>query len=600
VSPARRLFSRATPYRAAFAASVVAAVIGSTLDGVTLSLLIPFLRLLFGADTGIAAVPTTVERVLDWLTAGLLHPGDRAAALRNVVLLILGMVAVKNAALYAASAFGQYVQEGVARDLRTDLYAALQRLGLDSLTRMKSGQLSTRIVADADAVKDVVGTALVNTVQRAALVVVYLAILFSLAARLTLVTLALAPIVVLVTRPILRRVRAGYYAALESRGELAAEVAERLDGARLVKAHGAERYERGRFAELAGRHFRAMLSAQRWAGLASPMSETLGAGVIVLLLVLASGGAIGGTASRPEMFMAFLVVSLRLLPPVKGLAQFPAAAAHGLGAARRVFELLDRPAEDVDPPDARPFPGLADAIVLRDVWVRYEGERWALHGIDLRIERGEVVALVGPSGAGKSTLADLLPRFVEPSRGEILMDGVPLSRFSRRTVRRAMGIVSQHTVLFHDTVRHNIAYGEEAGASDRAVEETARAANAHGFIERLPNGYDTIVGERGMRLSGGERQRIAIARALLRDPPILILDEATSNLDPESERLVQGAILHLLRNRTVLIIAHRLSTVAHAHRIVVLDGGRIVEQGRHDDLIRAGGVYQRLHTVEPA
>jgi subfamily B ATP-binding cassette protein MsbA len=270
-------------------------------------------------------------------------------------------------------------------------------------------------------------------------------------------------------------------------------------------------------------------------------------------------------------------------------------AEGSLQAAARLFELLDREPDDVDPPDAPDFPGLRDRIELEGVWVAYEGEQWVLRDVDLAIERGQVLALVGPSGAGKSTLVDLLPRFVEPKRGRVLVDGVPVTMYARQSLRRSLGIVSQHTVIFNDTVRNNIAYGDQSGASDEAVEDAARAANAHGFVERLPQGYETLLGERGMRLSGGERQRIAIARALLRDPPILILDEATSNLDPESERLVQSAIARLLRDRTVLVIAHRLSTVVRADEIVVLDRGQVVERGRHDELIAAGGVYQRLH-----
>ena len=223
-----------------------------------------------------------------------------------------------------------------------------------------------------------------------------------------------------------------------------------------------------------------------------------------------------------------------------------------------------------------------------------------LEGLRLRVGEGEVVAIVGPSGAGKSTLVDLLPRFIEPARGAVLIDGYPIAGYSRRSLRHAMGIVSQQTVIFNDTVRANIAYGDEAGASQPAVEAAARAANAHGFIERLPHGYDTVLGERGARLSGGERQRIALARAVFRDPPILILDEATSALDSESERLAQEAVQRLLEHRTVLVIAHRLATVARADRIVVLNGGRIAEQGRHADLVAAGGLYQRLHGMELA
>jgi subfamily B ATP-binding cassette protein MsbA len=318
--------------------------------------------------------------------------------------------------------------------------------------------------------------------------------------------------------------------------------------------------------------------------------------VLVLLLVLSGLG--GGAGLRPELFVTFVAVTLRLLSPMKALAQFPALMAEALAAADRVFAVLDRPPEDADPADALTFHGFGDALEFRGVWVAYEPGEWALRDVTLRIAPGEVVAIVGPSGAGKSTLVDLLPRFVEPTRGAVLADGVPLGRYSRRSLRAALGIVGQGTVLFNDTVRANIAYGDRADASDAAIEAAARAANAHAFIERLRAGYDTVLGERGERLSGGERQRIAIARALLRDPPVLILDEATAALDAEAEREVQQAVARLMAGRTVLMIAHRLATIRGADRIVVLEGGRVVETGSHEALVAAGGLYGRLHELQ--
>ncbi len=594
-----RLFEFARPYTGTLIASFIAAVIASTLDGFMFTLLIPFLSLLFGnTDSLVTETPTVVERVLNDLV-GFALQGDPSTALRNVVLIILGTVAVKNLAAYAGGSLGAYVQEGIAKDLRMAFYSHVQKFELGFFQKVKGGQLVSRIVADIDQVRQLVGATLVSAVQNAILVSVYLAILILLSWRLALLTLLIAPAIALTMRPILHRIRERMKQALEDRGELTAVVSETIEGARLMKAHGAEAYERRRFEGVATRYFRGLVTARRFAVLAHPVSETMGAGVVLLLLMAGVlGGTVAGTGMRPELFIVFMGITLRLLPPVKALSQFPANAEMSLVAADRVFEIMDQEAGDVDQPGATAFPGLQHEITLVNVWAAYDPGAWVLQDVNMRVRAGQVVAIVGPSGAGKSTLVDLLPRFMDAARGDVLIDGVSVSKYSRRSLRRAMGIVSQHTVIFNDSVRANIAYGDQEDASDEAVRAAAAAANAHQFIERLPQGYDTILGERGMRLSGGERQRISIARALLRDPPILILDEATSALDTVAERLVQGAIARLLENRTVLVIAHRLSTVVRADQIVVLDGGRLVERGRHDELAAAGGLYQRLHSLE--
>ena len=387
------------------------------------------------------------------------------------------------------------------------------------------------------------------------MVVVYAAILFSLSWRLTLVTVLVAPAIAIVFRPILRRVRALFAEAVDARGELTALLNETLRGAKEVKAYAAEGYERRRFGAALTRFVRSNLKARGLAALPSPLSETLAAGVLVLLLLAGAWLAVGGQALRPELVVTYLAVALRLLSPVKHIAQFPAFAEQALAGASRVFDILDRPLDDTDPPSAKAFPGLRDAIEFRDVWFAYREDDWVLKGANLTVRRGEVVAIVGHSGAGKSTLVDLLPRFIDPIRGAVLLDGVPTTEYSRQSLRRALGLVSQETIVFNDTVWANIAYGEDVDHD--AIVEAARAANAHEFIERLPRGYETRIGERGTLLSGGERQRIAVARALLRDPPILMLDEATSALDSTSERQVQEAITHLMENRTVLVVAHR-------------------------------------------
>jgi subfamily B ATP-binding cassette protein MsbA len=585
-------------YAGVLSVTFIAAVVGSVLDGFTLALLIPFLKVVFETANQLVDAVTGVERILD-AVIGFAVTENRSASVRNVVLIILLAIALKNVAVYVTAALGAYVQEGVARDMRQYLYAHTQHLGLGFFQRMKGGQLISRMIADIDQACRIVSAALVSAVQNVALVAIYLAILFSLSWRLTLITLVLAPAIAIIMRPIQHRIRLRMSMALHDRGEVAAIVSETVEGARLVKAYGAESYERRRFAVAAGHYFDGVVKAQRLAALAHPISETLGAAVVLLLVVIGFSLGVGGNEGmRPESFIPFVVIALRLVSPVKALAQFPMHAEMSLAAADRVFEIVDEHPVDVESEDAGTLPGFEHDIEFHDVWFAYEPGAWVLKGVTLKVRRGEVLAIVGASGAGKSTLVDLLPRFVEPSRGQILIDGVAISEYSRGSLRRAMGIVSQHTVIFNDTVRANIAYGEQEGAVWGAVEAAARAANAHEFVERLPQGYDTVLGERGMRLSGGERQRIAIARALLRDPPMLILDEATSALDIDAENLVQEAIGRLLENRTVFVIAHRLSTVAIADQIVVLEQGRLVEHGRHDELVAAGGVYQRLHRLE--
>jgi subfamily B ATP-binding cassette protein MsbA len=595
----RRLLGFLSPYAGALGVTLAAAVVASLLDGATFALLIPFLRLLFGATSALVTeAPTAMERVLQALV-GFALGGDRATALRNVVLIILTTFALKNAAAFVAGARSVFVQEAVARDMRFALYGHIQKLGLEFFQRMKGGQLVSRMVADTEQARLLVSATLVSAIQNALLIVVYLIVLACLSWRLTLLTLLLAPCIALLLRPILRRIRSRMTTALNDRGEVAAIVSETVEGAKLVKASVAEAHERGRFHGAARRYCTAVVRAQRLAVLAHPVSETLGVAVVLLMLVIVTAmGTGGGESMRPELFLPFMAVTLRLLSPVKALSQFPVNAEISLAAAARVFEVLDEPPDDIDTGDTRDFPGLERDIVFEGVWFAHEPDAWVLQEVNLKVRRGEVAAIVGPSGAGKTSLVDLLPRFYDPQRGAVLIDGVPITRYSRVSLRRAMGVVSQHTVIFNDTVRANIAYGDPENASLEAVRAAARAANAAAFIERLPRGYDTVLGERGMRLSGGERQRIALARVLLKDPPILILDEATSALDTESERLVQDAVARLMENRTVLVVAHRLSTVARSDQIAVLDAGHLVELGRHDELIAAGGVYQRLHALE--
>ena len=593
-----RLLRLVIPYRGLLALGLLTTFLASLLDGFTLVILIPLLKHLFGTTgelrPGSTQLEALVSRLTEPLVAGL-TPGDAAA--RLVVILVLGLL-LKNLLGYASSQISVGVQEGLVRDLRTRIFDHLLTLDLGYFQRTRAGQLISGIITEVDQTKTVITASLLSLFQNLVVVATTLVVLSQISMRLTLLTLACVPAMVLLLQTLLKRLRQHSRARTRDRGEGTATITERIGAVRLIRAYGEEARESRRFASQATRYRKQVIRTQRFSSLTSPLTEVFSGFLVILILWAGTRPALIGLGAplAPEAIIVFLMAALKLTSPLKTISSYPAVMAVTLASAERVFEILDEPSTEVDRPGEGPARFERD-IVFDRVSFHYGQGDPVLSEVSFTLTKGRVVALVGPSGAGKTTLADLVPRFHDPTSGQILMDGVPLTRLTRRSLRALLGVVSQDTVLLNDTVHANIAYGS-ADATRAQVEAAAQAANADQFIAQLPLGYETLLGERGTRLSGGQRQRIAIARALLRDPPILILDEATSALDTESERLVQQAIDRLMAQRTVLVIAHRLATVRDADEIVVLDAGRVAERGTHDQLFRAGGLYRRLYDLQ--
>lgn len=565
-------------------------IIAAVLDVFTLTLLIPFLNQLY--DQPNISPISNLQR----LVVGDLFDVSNPHALRNIIVVILAAVVLKNAFVWVSGQLGARLQEYVTRDLRNALYSHLQRLPLAYFVRVKTGDVLARVLNDTQQTKQVITQAVTQSVQSVANVAVAIVTLVVMSWRLSLLAIVVAPLLIALLQPLLRKLRRGHRRLSNQYGEMTAVVQESVSGIRLVKSFRGEAYEEARFRDESGRYARGMVRVTRLSVLAQPITETLGTAIAVVILW--AGARLVDTGEMDgSTLIAFLLIVMRTLQPLKQLSQVPTTAQQSLAAAERIFEVLDSPTEQTldrgTVTDAR----FDRAIEFDHVSFAYDTEP-VLSDVSLVAMKGEIVALVGASGAGKSTLVDLIPRFYQPTAGRILIDGIDTRDIALPALRSLMAIVSQDTVIFNDTVRNNLAYGAAGKYTDAQIEAAARAANAHGFITELPDGYDTVLGERGARLSGGQRQRLSIARALLVDPPILILDEATSALDTESERLVQEAIDRLLKGRTVFVIAHRLSTVAHADQILVLDRGRIVERGTHSALLARRGHYHRLHALQ--
>lgn len=617
-----RLLGFLRPYWRRLLAAFMCMAVFALLSGVSLGMILPFLNVLF-QDSLLAQEDAPMETVL-----GAAAPQPSAAGLdaetgvvkglkedvKSRVLSmfvgrtktdVLGRICVALLIVFFVKELFGYLQtflmitieQRVIRDLRDRLFWKLSELSLSFFHGERTGQLISRITNDVTLVRRALVASLANLFRESLLTLLYLGLAIWISWRLALITFAVLPPIVFVMARIGRRLRKRSARIQEKMADITSTLQESISGIRVVKAFGMEEYERRRFFAHTLSYFRTYVRMELLGALAGPLTEYLG--VIGVVVVLWYGGRevlLSGTVSA-DWFIIFLAATLSTMQPLRKLSKANNELQVGMAAASRIFEVLDTEPDVSSPAGAPDLEGFRNRIVYEGASFSYEREEEVLRNVHLEIQKGEVVAIVGPSGAGKSTLLDLLPRFYDTTSGRITVDGMDVREVSLGSLRRLMGIVTQETILFNDTVRNNIAYGLE-GASLEAVEAAARAANAHDFISAMPEGYDTEIGERGVKLSGGERQRLAVARAILKNPPILILDEATSSLDTESERLVQDAIEHLLLGRTVLVIAHRLSTVRNANRIVVLDRGEIVESGTHQELMEQGGLYRHLYDMQ--
>lgn len=581
-----------------FSFNILSAIFGV----LSLGMISPFLTLIFKQDNNFAVVTdqksggfNAINYFKEKLYLLLQEPGGNVKALLILCVVIFVAIILKNLFSYLSTYFLNPIRNRILNDMRKHMYHKILQLPVGFFSEQRKGDVMSKLSNDLADVEGSTISVMESLFKEPIVVIFSMAYLLILSPQLTVFLIIFLPVAGLILGRIGRSLKKQNVQVLQQFGAIFSTIEETLGGIRIIKAFNAEQKLRDKFNAENESLFHLKTRANRRRDLASPVSEALG--VTAVLCILYYGGRLvlsndSSLALNAGDFIAYIAIFSQLIQPLKAISNASYNVQKGSASIERIESLINERVDIIDPENPKFLTSFNTAIELRNVSFRYE-DHWILKNINLKVERGHTIALVGSSGAGKSTLADLIPRFIDTSEGEVLIDGVNIRDYSLGSVRNMMGIVTQEAILFNDTIENNIALGVPV-ADEAQVQQAAKIANAHDFIVKKEQGYQTNIGERGSKLSGGERQRVTIARAVLKNPPILILDEATSSLDTESERLVQVAINNLMSNRTSIVIAHRLSTIRHADQIAVLNKGEIVERGTHDELINIGGFYKRL------
>jgi subfamily B ATP-binding cassette protein MsbA len=589
-----RLLSYLKPLKGIFILSFLSMLFYALLSGFSLGMISPLVITIFYRDgNAISLLGSSNIAILRHLDAWIFG-ASALVTLKRLAAAILVIFFLKGLFQYLHSYFNCRVEQGVIRDIRNHFYRHIHALSLGFFARSSTGNLSSIVTNDVEIVKEAVSKGFIEMIRESTLALIYAVIVIWASWRLAILSIILVPLLIILIARIGKRLRKRGTRIQEKMGAIMSTFTETVSGIRIVKAFAMEQFELKKFFRNTGEYLKTVVRFESLKLILAPLTEFIGA--IAACVILLYGGflILVSNSLSADSFFVFLAASLSLMQPIKRIGEANSNIQRGLGAAKRIFDILDTEERICESPGAKPFEELKQGIQFRNVSFSYNPEKQVLTDVNLSVRAGQVVALVGPSGTGKTTIINLIPRFYDPTNGSIEFDGTDIRKFTLKSLREAIGLVTQEIILFNDTVMNNIAYGRTALCRDDVV-RVAKAANAHDFIENFPRGYETVIGERGVSLSGGEKQRIAIARALLKDPPILILDEATSALDAESQALVQEAIQKLMVGRTTIVIAHRLSTIKDVDIIYVVDGGTIVEKGTHVQLLKQKGIYRNLY-----